>query len=117
MIASVTDAVGSDGANVPPSAAPAVIAYVPPDGALTVTTAKRIDPSGHVVLTSVCVVSVPTFSAPVAAPCGSAWPKVAQPGVSVTEPTAVCACVRAAMHRNAIAAARIFYGLFYTVLF
>src|SRR3954471_24680774 len=104
-----TDAVGNVGVNGTPAAVLAVIGYVAADGALTVTTAKRIDPSGQVVLTSVCVASVPTFSAPVAAPCGSACPNVAQPGVSATEPTAVCACARAATQRNAIAAERILY--------
>jgi hypothetical protein len=68
-----------------------LIAYVAADGAFTVTTAKRIEPSGQRVLTSVWVASVPTCSPADAAPCGSAWPNVAHPAVSVIDATVVCA--------------------------
>ena len=44
-------------------------------------TANRIEKSSQIVLTSVCVVSVPTCSASKATPAGTASPKVAHPGV------------------------------------
>src|SRR5215212_9241444 len=57
-----------------------VIAYFPPFVTRAVTTANLIDPSAQVVLTSVCVGSGPTLTAPRAAPAGRARPNVAQPG-------------------------------------
>ncbi|PYR37194.1 MAG: hypothetical protein DMF93_18355 [Acidobacteria bacterium] len=73
------------------------------------TIAKRIDPSGHVVLTSVCVGRLPTCRPPAAAPCGSAWPNVAHPGVSVTDATGDCARAGAAKDNSATIAASVAY--------
>ena len=78
---SVTDAAGSAGVNVPVAIAAGSSGKFPAAGTNTLTTAKRIDPSGQRFLTSVCVGNVPTRTPDVAAPCGSAWPKVAHPGV------------------------------------
>src|SRR5437762_11761119 len=88
-MASATDADGCAGVNAPLAIGAAVIGYVPEVGTLTVTTAKRIDPSGQRVLTSVCVSSEPTCSPLGATPRGTAWPNVAQPAVNVS--TAICA--------------------------
>src|SRR3954451_19353137 len=52
--------------------------------------AKRIEPSGHLFLTSVCVLNAPTRTPLGAAPCGSACPNVAQPVVRLIVPS-VCA--------------------------
>src|SRR4051812_26080832 len=90
-------AVGTVGVKLPPALAAGVMLKLPDAGTLTVTIAKRMEPSGHVFLTSVCVGRLPTCSAPVAAPCGSAWPNVAQPGPRPTVATAAgCACTGAA---------------------
>src|SRR4051812_22119320 len=86
-------AAGTVGVKPPPALAAAVMLKLPDAGTLTVTIAKRMEPSGQVFLTSVCVARPPTCSAPVAAPCGSAWPNVAQPGPRPTVATAAgCAC-------------------------
>ena len=72
---------------------------------MTVMIANRTEPSGQVFLTSVCVGKLPTCNPPVAAPCGNAWPKVAQPGVKPTVATgAVCASSVAAAHRKSTSA-------------
>src|SRR4051812_23558272 len=91
---SATDAVGTFGAKVPVDNGAATSGYVPPDGTKTLATANRIEPSGHLFLTSVWVAKVPTCSPPEASPSGSACPNVAQPAVtlivaSVCAPTAV----------------------------
>ena len=64
---------------VPPETILAALGMRPGESIFAVTIANRIDPSGHVVLTSVCVARLPTFTAPVAALCGNARPNVAQP--------------------------------------
>src|SRR5262245_932789 len=67
----------------PETAGPATIGNAPVRGTFAVTTAKRIDPSGHRTFTSVCVGSEPTLTADLAAPCGSARPNVAHPLVKL----------------------------------
>src|SRR4051812_26033883 len=100
-------AVGTVGVKLPPALAAGVMLKLPDAGTLTVTIAKRMEPSGHVFLTSVCVGRLPTCSAPVAAPCGSAWPNVAQPGPRPTVATAAgCACTGAATATSSASAAR-----------
>src|SRR4029079_17763199 len=81
---SATDAVGSVGVSVPAGAAAAVIGNEPDAGTLAVTRANLIEPSAQRLLMSVCVASVPTFSAEGAIPRGTACPDVAQPVVNPT---------------------------------
>src|SRR5512143_2793130 len=72
------------GTKVPGSSDDSRTSYCPAVGTLAVTTANRMDPSGQVVLTSVCVVKPDNLRPALAAPAGSATPKVAQPGDSCT---------------------------------
>ena len=83
-IVKVTEAVGIAGTNAAPDAAPAVTAKSPAASAFTVTTANLIDPSSHLVFTSVCVGSDPTLNPSKANPFGTTCPKVTQPGVRPT---------------------------------
>src|SRR3954471_3737292 len=85
-IARLTDASGSAGAKAPLEDAADVMGNVPDAGAFTVTTAKRIELSGHRVLTSDCVGKLPTCRPAGARPCGTAWPNVAQPALNPTVP-------------------------------
>src|SRR4051812_48472153 len=102
-----TEGVGRVGVNEADEAAAGRIGYVPDEGALTLTIANRIDPSGHVFLMSVCVGKLATWSPPVAAPCGKAWPNVAQPGVRPTVATLlVCAAAGWASDTSSANAAR-----------
>src|SRR2546423_10988195 len=77
----VAAADGSAGENVADAIAAGSSGKLPAAGTKTLTIAKRIDPSGHRFLTSVCVLNVPTRRPDGATPCGSACPNVAHPGV------------------------------------
>ena len=81
-IVNVTVTTGTRCAVIAPAGAfAATIADAPAAGTFAETTAKRIDPSGQRTFTSVCVGSFPTCTAVLAAPWGSARPKVAHPFV------------------------------------
>src|SRR5919198_3637514 len=103
------DAVGTVGLNVPLAIAACVMEYGPVEGTLTVTTAKRMDPSGQRVLTSVWVGSAPTWSPLGATPCGIACPNVTHPRVSVTLGNGACASAGAAAATTKSSAAKTKY--------